>query len=109
VPHFPYGKIDDELKILYGRMAIEIVGVLAPFLSSVESIITTSVYNMLTLILDPRFKGLKCVIDFLSHNKTKLLMIIKYDNKILIPLLVKYNYFLNPHVVSTCTSINNIF
>jgi hypothetical protein len=72
--------------------------VLAPFLSSLEFVITKSAYNMLTLMLDLRFKGLKCVIDFLGHDKTKPLIIIKYDNKNLIPLLVKYNYFLNPHV-----------
>jgi hypothetical protein len=77
VPPLPYGTIDDELEILYGHMAIEIVGVLAPFLSSLEFVITTSVYNMLTLMLDLRFKGLKCVINFLGDDKIKLLMIIK--------------------------------
>jgi len=55
-------------------MAIEIMHVLAPFLSSLESIITTIAYNMLTLMLDMRFKGLKCVIDFLGHDKIKPLM-----------------------------------
>jgi hypothetical protein len=109
VPFLPYGTIDDDLKVLYGHMAIEIVGVLAPFLSSLEFVITTSAYNMLTLMLDLRFKGLKCVIDFLDHDKTKLLMIIKYDKKIMIPLLVKYNHFLNPHVVGTCTSMHILF
>jgi hypothetical protein len=31
MPLFAYGVIDDELEILYGRMAIETVGVLALF------------------------------------------------------------------------------
>jgi hypothetical protein len=65
-----------------------------------ESITITSVHDM----LDPRFKGLKCVIDFLGHDEAKLL-IEEYDNKILIPLLVKCSYFLNLDVVSTYTSI----
>jgi hypothetical protein len=43
---------------------------------------------MLAFMLDLRFKGLKCVIDFFGHDKAKLLAI-KYDNKILIPLIVK--------------------
>jgi hypothetical protein len=81
-------------------MAIQTMGVLAPFLSFMESITTTSAHNM----LDPRLKGLKCVIDFLGHDKAKLL-VAKYDNKILILLLVKCSYFLNPNVVSTYISI----
>ncbi len=31
--------------------------------------IATNVHNMLVLMLDPRFKGLKYVIDFLGHEK----------------------------------------
>jgi hypothetical protein len=34
---------------------------------------------MLAFMLDSRFKGLKCVIDFLGHDKAKLL-VIKYDS-----------------------------
>jgi len=74
VPPLPYGTINNELEIWNIRMAIEIMHVLAPFLSSLESIITTIAYNMLTLMLDMRFKGLKCVIDFLGHDKIKPLM-----------------------------------
>ncbi len=43
------------------------------------------------------------MIDFLNHDKAKLLAI-KYDCKILIPLLVKCNHFLNLDVASMCTS-----
>jgi hypothetical protein len=42
-----------------------------------------------------------CHVDFLGHDKAKLLAT-KYDNKNLIPLLMKCNHFLNPHVASTC-------
>ncbi len=91
MPLLAYGAIDDELEILYGCMVVQTVGVLAFFfLSFMESITITSAHNM----LDPRFKRLKCVIDFLGHDKAKLL-IAKYDNKILIPLLLKCSYFLN--------------
>jgi hypothetical protein len=52
----------------------------------------------------PEVQRLKCVIDFLGHDKAKLL-VAKYDNKILILLLVKCSHFLNPDVVSTYISI----
>jgi len=72
VPPLAYGTIDDELEILYGHMVVEKVGVLAPFLSFLESITTIGVHDRLALMLDSRFKGLKCVIDFLGHGKAKL-------------------------------------
>jgi hypothetical protein len=71
-----------------------------------ESITTTSVHNMYGPNVGLRFKGLKCVIGFLGHDKVKLL-VVKYDNQILIPLLVKYNHFLNLDVVGTCILIVN--
>jgi hypothetical protein len=72
VPPLAYDTIDDELEILYGHMVVEKVGVLAPFLLFLESITTIGAHNKLALMLDSRFKGLKCVIDFLSHEKAKL-------------------------------------
>jgi hypothetical protein len=50
-----------------------------------EFVTTIGANNMLALMLDLKFKGLKCVIDFLGHDKAKLLAA-KYDSKILIPL-----------------------
>jgi hypothetical protein len=58
---------------------------------------------MLALMLELRFKGLKCVIDFLGHDKA-IFLVVEYDNKILIPLLVKCSHFLNLDVVGTSTS-----
>jgi len=55
---------------------------------------------MLTSMLNPRFKGLKCVIDFFSHEKVKLLPT-KYNKIFFIPLLVKCNHFMNSHVAHT--------
>jgi hypothetical protein len=81
-------------------MAVKALGVLAHFLSFMEFVTTISAHNMLALMLDLKFKGLKCVIDFLGHDKVKLL-VVEYDSKILIPLLVKCNHFLNPDVAST--------
>ncbi len=99
MPLLAYGAIDDKLEILYGCMVVQTVCVSAIFLSFMESVTITTIHNM----LDSRFKGLKCFIDFRGHDKAKLL-VVEYDNKILIPLLVKCSYFLNPDVVSTYTS-----
>jgi hypothetical protein len=46
-------------------------------------------------------KARMCHVDFLGHDKTKLL-VTKYDNKTLIPLFMKCSHFLNPLVVGTC-------
>ncbi len=73
MPPLAYGAIDDELKKLYEHMATKILGALALFLSFFEVFTIASAHNMLALILDPRFKGLKRVIDFLGHHKVKLL------------------------------------
>jgi len=70
MPLLVYGVIDDELEILYKHMAIHRLGVLACFLSFLETFaIVASVHNMLVLMLDPRFKGLKYVIGFFGHEK----------------------------------------
>jgi hypothetical protein len=51
-------------------MSIKRLGVLACFLSNLKTFtIATSVHNMLVLMLDLRFKGLKYVIDFLGLEK----------------------------------------
>jgi len=42
-----------------------------------------------------------CHVDFFGHDKAKLLAT-KYDNKPLIPFLMKCSHFLNLHVASTC-------
>jgi hypothetical protein len=58
-----------------------------PFcLSFIEFITTMGVHNMLALVLELRFKGLKCVIDFLGHDKAKLL-VVEYDSKTRSPCL----------------------
>ncbi len=50
------------------------VGVLTPFFLSFREFVTIiDAHNMLALMLDPRFKRLKCIIDFLCHDKAKLL------------------------------------
>ena len=50
---------------------------------------------MLSLMLDPRFKGLEYVIQYVGVAAAKQ-VVEDYDRKILIPYLVKVHKFLNP-------------
>ncbi len=55
---------------------------------------------MLTLMLDLVFKRLKFVMDYLAHERAKL-MATEYDRNFLLPMLVKCNQFLNLVISST--------
>jgi hypothetical protein len=57
-------------------------------------------HNMLALMLDPRFKTLKCVTNLIGRDKTHVIMD-EYDSKILIPMLVVVFKCLNPSLVKT--------
>jgi len=63
-----------------------------------DSFSIPNAHNMLTLMLDLVFKRLK--FDYLAHERAKL-MATKYDRKILLPMLVKCNQFLNLLISST--------
>jgi hypothetical protein len=54
---------------------------------------------MLALMLDPRFKGLQCLSELVGKLPAQSL-VQEYDNRVLLPLLVKVSQFLNPHVPS---------
>ncbi len=51
---------------------------------------------MLTLMLDPHFKSFDAMKTFVGHAKV-IQMMVEYDNKILLPLLVVAFQFLNPY------------
>ncbi len=51
-------KFEAKLEILYGKMALEMINVLEPFLAFVVTSNANATNNMCVLQLDPRFKGL---------------------------------------------------
>jgi hypothetical protein len=51
---------------------------------------------MLTLMLDPHFKSFDAMKTFVGHAKV-IQMMVEYDNKILLPLLMVAFQFLNPY------------
>jgi hypothetical protein len=62
------------LYLYYMLLDVAAMWVCWPFFLSFKKLATTIIaHNMLPLMLDPRFKGLQCIIDFLGHDKAKLL------------------------------------
>jgi hypothetical protein len=60
------GEIDQKLKILYGRMVIEVINVLCCFLGYAKTFSQEKVHMMLALMLDPCFKGMDYIMDHIS-------------------------------------------
>ncbi len=59
-------------------------------------------HNMLVLTLDPRFKTMKLITMFMGHEYATL-MVAKYDENLLLHLLMESNKFLMPNKVkATC-------
>jgi hypothetical protein len=54
-------EFDQELKIIYVKMALEIINVLDPFLAFVIIFNLTITHNMCALQIDIHFEDLQCV------------------------------------------------
>jgi hypothetical protein len=50
---------------------------------------------MLGLILDPMYKNLQCITNFVGKDKNKIIFF-EYDKKIMIPMPKKTHQFLEP-------------
>ncbi|KAJ7538060.1 hypothetical protein O6H91_11G033100 [Diphasiastrum complanatum] len=92
------GDFDAELELLNARMK-DVVGVLEPFLSCLVSFSARKAHNI-ALMLDPRFKGLSLVRDYVGRDAA-IQIVGEYDVKVLIPLLVTCFNRLNPGAQTT--------
>ncbi len=68
---------------------------LVPFLAFASTFSASKVHNMLVLILDPHFKSLDAMKVVVRRAKV-IQMVVEYDTKTLMPLLVAAFRFLNP-------------
>jgi hypothetical protein len=68
-------------------MMVEIQVVLAPFLAFAFTYNVSKAHNILALMLNPHFKSLDVVKTFVRWEKT-IQMVVEYDSKTLLPLLV---------------------
>jgi hypothetical protein len=98
-PPLECGEFDSELEILYGHMARQVANVLRLFLSFARKVKEGSTHNMICLMLDPRFKGLEVIVDYVGCEVAKQ-VVDEYDHKILVPLLTKAAQILSPAAIA---------
>jgi hypothetical protein len=63
------GEFDTKLKILYGRMVLEVINVLELFLAFVMTFNVVFAHNMCTLQLNPTSKGLQCIMEYVGWDR----------------------------------------
>jgi hypothetical protein len=81
--------IFDELSLLAYNIRREVINVLNSFLSFLKKYENKKAHNMISLMLDPRFKTLHIVSSFVGR-KQGVALVEEYDRKSLYPMLVKY-------------------
>jgi hypothetical protein len=93
-------------------MMTKVEATLTPFLAFTFSYNASKAHNILALMLDSHFKSFDVVEVFVGHAKV-IQIVAKYDNKILLPLLVVAFHFLNPTtnglIEATPVNDNSIF
>ena len=61
-------EFDEELLDLIVRIKLEVIDVLSPFLAFLHQYDKLKAHNMLALMLDPRYKGLRLVTTFVGRE-----------------------------------------
>jgi hypothetical protein len=89
--------IFNELSLLAFNIQREVINVLDSFLSFLKKYENKKVHNMISLMLDPRFKSLHIVSSFVGREQG-VLFVEEYDRKSLYPMLVKCHEHLHPLV-----------
>lgn len=87
-PLFICGKFKFELEIPYMWMAIQAMNALQPFLSFASTFESHRTHNMLDFILDPMYKNLQYITNFVGRDKNEIFFF-GYDKKVIIPILKK--------------------
>jgi hypothetical protein len=72
-------------------MAVKVINALHPFLSFAKSF---SQERVVVLMLDPHFKGIDCIMDYIGRDQAAIL-VQQYDELIVMPLLKVVMRFLN--------------
>jgi len=75
-------------------MIEQVLNALGPFLAFSQSYIIAKAHNMLAIMLDPRFKNMKIIWDFVGDSLA-LQVVAEYDVKIVYPLLVQAYFHLD--------------
>jgi hypothetical protein len=91
------GNVVYELLCLASNIKKEIIKVLDSFLSFLKKYEKRKAHDMLSLMLDPRFKTLHLVSSIIGHEQGKAI-VEEYDKKSLFSMLLKCYYHLHPLV-----------
>jgi len=100
-PSAPVNLIDDDFRIAFewslfaSNIKREVCGVLDSFLSFQKKIEEKKPHNMLSLMLDPRFKSLHLV-SFLVGQEEGVSIVDAYDRRILYLMFLKCYHCLHP-------------
>jgi hypothetical protein len=86
-----------ELSLLAFNIKREVINVLDSFISFLKKYENKKVHNMISLMLDPRFKSLPIVSSFVGKEQG-VALVKEYDRKTLYPMLVKCHEHLYPLV-----------
>ena len=74
-------------------LAFESNEVIKPYFVFAVDFTHEKAHNMLSLMLDPRYKGLLVIIDYLGRVKA-MHIVAKYDQPVLVPLLINVSWLL---------------
>ncbi len=102
VPPLQCGEIHQEIEILYGKMVVEIINLLCPFLGFAKTFFLDKTHNMVALMLDPHFKSMDCIMDYIGRDQV-VTLVQQYDDLTMMPMLKAVMGFLN---LGQTTSLN---
>jgi len=86
-----------ELYLLVFNIKMEVINVLDYFLSFLKVYDKIIAHNMISLMLDTRYKSLHIVFSFVKWEQG-VALVEEYDRKSLYPMLVKFHEHLHPLV-----------
>ncbi len=89
--------ISNGLSLLASNIKREAINVLDSFLSFLNKYENRKAYNMISLMLDPRFKNLR-IISSIVGREQNVALVEEYDRKSLYLMLVKCHENLHPLV-----------
>jgi hypothetical protein len=91
--------VNDELSLLTSNIRREVIDVLNFFLSLLKVYDKRKAHNMVSLMLDPRYKSF-CILSSFVGREQGVALVDEYDKKSLYPMLVKCHEHLHPLVRS---------
>ncbi len=87
----------DELSLLACKVKREVINVLDSFFSFLRKYDNRKAHNMVSLMLNPRFKSL-CIVSSFVGREQGVVLIEENDRKFLYPMLIKCREHLHPLV-----------